>query len=441
MSSETVDLLRQLIRNACVNDGRVESGQEARSVATLTDFIGVEGEIFEPAPGRQSLVYRIRGSDPAAPSLALLPHIDVVPADAKGWTYDPFAAEIVDGFIYGRGAVDMLNVAAAMTWAVSPYLRGELTPRGDLIFAAVADEEAGGRYGAGALVEQRWDLVGADYVLTEVAYPKNEHSSSPAVPVAVGEKGVFWSILRASGTPGHGSLPYSSDNALEKLVRALHALIETPTPVSITDEWRAFVEAMELDQDLTQALVDPDRVDAAIDDLAMTDRNLARYAHAMTHLTISANEAAAGVKGNVIADRARAGLDIRALPGTDRAGVDIHLGKAMGSSRDEIEIEPIKDSEATISPTNNPLWEAIADGVEDLEGHRQLLPTMMSVGTDARFFRHRGSIAYGVGLFDERMSFGQMLSWFHGHDERVTVASVEMTAQLYQRILHHFCGS
>lgn len=438
MSSETVELLRQLIRNACVNDGTVESGQEARSVATLVDFFGVEGEIFEPAPGRQSLIYRVQGSDPSAPSLTLLPHLDVVPADPKGWTHNPFEAMVSQGFVYGRGAVDMLNVAAALASAVRPYLRGELTPRGDLIFAAVADEESGGRYGAGALVEERWDLVGAEYVITEVAYPKT--SAGAAVPVAVGEKGVFWSILKATGTPGHGSLPYASDNALEKLVRALHSIIETPTPVAITEEWRSFVEEMDLEDELKRALVDPDGVDGAIDDLAAVDGDLARYAHAMTHLTISANEAVAGVKGNVIADRARAGLDVRALPGTDRAGVDAHLAKAMGSGRDEIEVVPIKDSEASISATDNPLWEAIADGVEEMEGHRELLPTMMSVGTDARFFRHRGSIAYGVGLFDERMTFAQMLSTFHGHDERVSTESVEMTARLYQRILHHFCG-
>src|SRR5687768_12392760 len=104
-----VALLQELIRNKCVNDGSPDSGQEVRSVRTLVDFIGVEGEVFEPVPGRQSLVYRVPGHDPEAPSLALVPHLDVVPVDPAGWSRDPFEAQIDDGFVYGRGAVDMLN--------------------------------------------------------------------------------------------------------------------------------------------------------------------------------------------------------------------------------------------------------------------------------------------------------------------------------------------
>ncbi|HET7846124.1 MAG TPA: M20/M25/M40 family metallo-hydrolase, partial [Acidimicrobiia bacterium] len=120
MSHDAVELLQTLIRNRCVNDGTPESGFESRSVATLTEYLDVEGQVVEPMPGRQSVVYRVPGADPEAPSLALVPHLDVVPVDPAGWSVDPFAAEIVDGFVYGRGAVDMLNVAAAMTVAVRP---------------------------------------------------------------------------------------------------------------------------------------------------------------------------------------------------------------------------------------------------------------------------------------------------------------------------------
>lgn len=440
MTSEPVGLLQELIRNACVNDGTPESGYEHRSVETLLDFFGVEGEIFEPAPGRQSLVYRIAGVDPDAPALALVPHLDVVPVDPEGWSRDPFAGDIVDGFVFGRGAVDMLNVTAALAWAVRPYVRGDLQSRRDLVFAAVADEEAGGVHGASALVEQRWDLVAAEYVLTEVAYPKTTYSSTPAVPVTVGEKGVFWSILRTGGRPGHGSAPYGSDNALAKLVEALYGILQAPLPVGIIPEWAELVESLDLDPFLKEALTDPDRVDDAIDELAVTDPLFARYAHALTHLTLSPTEARAGVKANVIPNRARTSLDIRALPGMDRDFIDSHLRKSMGAVQDEVDIEPFKDTEATISGRGNPLWEAIADSVEDLEGHRSLMPTLMTVGTDGRFWRKKGAIAYGVGLFDDRMSFTEMLSWFHGHDERVTVASVDRTASLYERVLHHFCG-
>ena len=368
----------------------------------------------------------------------MVPHIDVVPVDESGWTQDPFGAEIVDGYVYGRGAVDMLNVTAAMAVAAHPYITGELAPEGDLVFAAVADEEGGGRYGAKLLVDQKWDLVNADYLLTEVAYPPLAHTTEPVIPVAIGEKGAFWSALKATGTPGHGSAPYGSDNALRKMVAALDGIFETPAPVSITPEWAAFVSALSLSDRLKEDLTDPDQVDNAIDDLALTDPLFARYAHALTHLTISPNMLDAGMKSNIVAANAEASVDIRALPGMDRGFVDSHLMKAMGSARDDVEIVPIQDKESTISTMDNPLWEAISDSVEDLEGHRNLLPAMMNVGTDARFWRPKGTVAYGVGRFDDRMTFSEMLALFHGHDERVSVESVRRTTELYDQVLRRF---
>jgi acetylornithine deacetylase/succinyl-diaminopimelate desuccinylase-like protein len=436
--STVIELLQQLIRNRCVNDGNADTGHEVRSVATLVDYLGTPGEVFEPIPGRQSLVYRIEGSDPTAPSLALVPHLDVVPVDPAGWSVDPFAAEIVDGVIYGRGAVDMLNVTAAMAVAVRPYLTGERKPRGDLVFAAVADEEAGGRLGALHLVEDRWDLVAADYFLGEVAYPGIETGEHRAVPVSIGEKGAYWSVLQTAGTPGHGSAPYGTDNALHKMVSALSGLIGAPSPAAITGEWVGFVENLGLDPESVRRLTDIDQLDAEIDRIAAEDPAMARYIHAATHLTISANVLDAGSKTNVVADHAHAGIDIRGLPGMDREFVDAHLRKSMGAGADQIEILPVMDGDATVSPVGNALWQAIGDSVEELEGHRNLAPTLMTVATDARFWRARGTICYGVGLFDDRMTFSEMLALFHGHDERVSVASVERTTALYQKVLERF---
>lgn len=436
--SSVIDLFQQLIRNRCVNDGSPESGQEAVSVATLIDFFGIEGEVFEPAPGRQSLVYRVQGSEPTAPSLALLPHLDVVPADPSGWSVDPFGAEIIDGFVYGRGAVDMLNVTAAMAMAARPYLTGEKKPRGDLVFAAVADEEAGGPLGAMPLTRDHWDLVGVDYLLTEVAYPALGQGERRSVPVSIGEKGSFWSILKTHGLPSHGSAPYGASNALHDMVSALTGVIDTESPADISEEWSRFVEHLGLGPESTARLTDVDQLDDEIDRIASIDPALARYIHAATHLTISANVLHAGVKTNMVADKAHAQVDIRGLPGMDRHFVDTHLRKAMGTGADRVEIVPVMDSLPTVSSIGNPLWEAIGDAVEELDGHRNLAPTMTTVATDARFWRERGTIAYGVGLFDDRMGFSEMLSLFHGHDERMSVASVERTAALYEVVLERF---
>ena len=150
-TAEATALLQQLIRNACVNDGTPESGQEARNVDVLSDLLtvpGVELQTFEPLPGRSSLVARIEGSDPAAPALLLMGHTDVVPANPDGWQRDPHGGELVDGVVWGRGAVDMLNLTTTMALATRNLARSGWRPRGTLVYLAVADEEAGGTHGA-----------------------------------------------------------------------------------------------------------------------------------------------------------------------------------------------------------------------------------------------------------------------------------------------------
>jgi acetylornithine deacetylase/succinyl-diaminopimelate desuccinylase-like protein len=332
----------------------------------------------------------------------------------------------------------MLNVTAAMATVFRPYLSGERRLPGDLILAAVADEENSGILGAKYLVENHWEMVAADYLLTEVAYPSLPTSTGPVYPVSVGEKGPYWTTLHSRGSPGHGSAPYGSANALRSLTEALHGLFSTPMPVAITDEWREFVAGLDLAGDIGDALVDPDRIDEAIDRLATEDPTFARYVHAATHLTVSPNKATGGVKANVVPDAAMAEVDLRALPGMDRHTVDEHLRKAMGSAADDIEVVPMADHPPTTSPRGNPLWDAIVDGIEAHTGSRRVVPALMTVATDARFFRRRGTVAYGAGLFDDRIGFGEFLSLFHGNDERVSVESVERTTDLLESVVARF---
>jgi len=438
LKDPVIDLLQELIRNECVNDGSVSSGYEERSVRTLMDFFGVDGIVVEPSEGRQSLVYRIQGSEPTSPSLALVPHLDVVPANASAWTVDPFSAEIKDGFVYGRGAVDMLNIVASMAVAFKPYLTGEKRAKGDLIFCAVADEEGGGRFGAHRLVRDHWPLVEASYVLTEVAYPGLPGKSGRTVPVSIGEKGSYFTKLKFSGVAGHGSAPYGADSAAERMVEALQGIIDAPTPVQMTEEWFEFPEMLDLNVEVLGALTNPDRLDEAIDLIAVDDPLLARYIHAATHLTISTNYVRAGNKANIIADRATAVLDIRTMPGMDRVFVDNHLLESMGSGSAGVEIVAVSNDDSTVSSAETPLWEAIRDSVDAVEGHRNLVPVLATVATDARFWRRKGAVVYGVGIYDEATSFSEMSSLFHGDDERVSIESVRRTTSLYEKVLERF---
>lgn len=434
--SDTVELLQALIRNECVNDGSTISGFESRSVGTLVDYFGRAGEAFEIAPGRTSMAYRLEGHDPSSPALMLMGHTDVVPVNVEGWSRDPFGAEIDDGFIWGRGAIDMLNLVASMAVVFKPLLRGNgKAPSGDLVFLAVADEEAGGGLGASPLVADRWDLVSCDYLLSEIAYPPVMTSGGLGFPIAVGEKGPHWTVLESTGTPGHGSVTYRSDNALEPMVAALHGLFTTASPAVITDEWKAQVDAMGLAPDLAAALTNVDEVDAAIDVLAASDPRWAAYLHACTHMTVSPNVVTGGVKTNMVPDAARAQVDVRTLPGQGRSDVDRFLEKAMGAAADHVTLTPTADHPANASNRTDPLWETIVDSIEAETGTRRVIPTMMPATTDARFFRTRGVAAYGVGLFDQRVSFPDFLSMFHGNDERVSIDSVESTTRLMQTIV------
>ena len=437
-AGEVVELLRALIRNACVNDGTPDGGHEYRSVATLQAYLGNEGAVVEPHPGRQSVVFRVAGTDPEAPALMLLPHLDVVPVNPAGWTHDPFAAEIDDGFVWGRGAIDMLNVTAAMAAVFRRYLTGELPPLpGDLVLAAVADEEAAGGLGVQWLLANRPDLVACAYVLTEIATPAL--SPGGGVPVTVAEKGPAWKILRTQGTPGHGSQPYGTDNALVPLAEAVALLTAAPTPVLISPEWVTFVSGMGLPDDLVGRLTDPDRVDAAIDELAELDAGLARWVHSCTHLTVAPTVLAAGTKHNVIPDLGEARLDIRIVPGQDETTVDDHLRKVLGPALHErIEFEDDSRFPPNASPSSGPLWDAIGDAAELITGSRRRLPMLIPVTTDARFFRTRGAVAYGVGLFDDRMTFGEMIRLFHGHDERVSLGSMDLTTRLLEATIARF---
>src|SRR6266478_7198693 len=217
IETQSTELLRTLIRNGCGNTGEAAASHEDRSVAALEDFFagsGLSCERYTSEPGRMSLLTRIEGSDPKAPTLLLMGHTDVVPVNPSGWERDPFAAEVVDGVVWGRGATDMLHITATMAVATRRLAKSGFKPRGTLIYLAVADEEAGSIYGASYLTREKFDAVKADYVITESGGVPIPARSGIKLPVTVGEKGVNWRRLVIKGTPGHGSMPFRTDNAL-----------------------------------------------------------------------------------------------------------------------------------------------------------------------------------------------------------------------------------
>ena len=254
-----------------MNDGTVASGKETRSVELLAGYLAGAGdhEVFEPQPGRTSLVTRIEGSDPNAPSLLLMGHTDVVPVNPDGWSRDPFGAEIVDGFVWGRGAVDMLNLTASQAVAFRRLADSGFRPKGTLIYLAVADEEAQGVWGAHWLLDHERDAVYADYVLTESGGFQIPTPSGTRLPVLVGEKGTFWSKLTVRGTPGHASQPFRTDNALVTAAEVVRRLAEYEPVTQIHDRVATTSSrASHFDAEITAALLHPDEFRGALAETA-----------------------------------------------------------------------------------------------------------------------------------------------------------------------------
>lgn len=365
LTADAVELLQALIRNSCVNDGTVASGQEVRSADVLQTYLegsGLDVERFESEPGRASLVARIEGSDPGAPTLCLMGHTDVVPVNPATWDEDPFGGEVIDGEIWGRGAIDMLNITATMATTFRDLARSSYRPRGSLVYFAVADEEAGGHYGAEWMVEHHWDAVACDYLLTEIGgWSRVAPDGRRRVVVMVGEKGIAWRRLRVTGTPGHGSMPYGSDNALVTAAEVVRRLAAYRPAPYLDELWRAQVETMHLTDDLRADLLDPGRIDEA---LAKLPPRVAASCHAQTHTTFSPNVAHGGSKTNVIPDEVLLDVDIRTVPGETAADVDAHCAAALGDLAHKVEVLSIFNEEPTRSPTANPLWQAVTTGVQ-----------------------------------------------------------------------------
>ena len=436
LGKETADLLAHLIRNQCVNDGTPESGFESRSADVLAQYLGDTGldlERYEARPGRENLVARIEGTDPNAPTLLLMGHTDVVPVTPESWRRDPFGGEIIGDEVWGRGAVDMLNLTATMAVSFRALARSGYRPRGTLVYLAVADEENTGTWGADYLLENEHDAVAADYVVTEAGGFQMPTPRGPRLPVIVGEKGSYWCRISVHGTPGHASQPFRTDNALVTAAEIVRRLAEYRPPTVIHDTWRRFIEGVDFGPEWNARLLDEETLHDFCEELPI---GLARQAHACTHTTFAPTIIHGGTKTNVIPDQIDIEVDIRTLPGQKSADVQKMLADALGDLAQHVDVTPFDENVSTASPTDTPMWDAMARVSSKLVEGSALVPFLTVGATDARFFRRKGKVAYGFGLFSRKISFDDYASMFHGNDERVDVESLVLSARLWELLAH-----
>ncbi|TAM86934.1 MAG: M20/M25/M40 family metallo-hydrolase [Jatrophihabitans sp.] len=420
---EAVDLLCDLIRFNTSNPTHPER-PAAEWVAGKLDEVGVASRIIESEPGRASTVARIDGADPSRPPLLIHAHLDVVPAEPAEWSVNPFAGEIRDGYIWGRGAVDMKDMDAMVLALVRDWARSGRKPPRDIVLAFVADEEAGGRQGAHYLVDHHADLFAdCTEAISEVGgFSVSLDRQTRLYLIQTAEKGINWLRLKASGRPAHGSLLHP-DNAVTRLAAAVSRIGAHEFPVVLTDTVRALVESIAT---VTGLDLDPERPEDWLPRLG----GMARMIGAALRNTANPTRLAAGYKENVIPSSATATVDCRYLPGQGDAllaTIDELLGEG-------VEREAIVTDIAVETTFDGALVDAMCAALraEDPAGHP--MPYLMSGGTDAKSFSLLGMRCFGFSplLLPPDLDFSAL---FHGIDERVPVEGLRFGVRVLDRFL------
>ncbi len=440
---DTIILLSELIQNKCVNP----PGNEMKSIQTIQRFLqerDIESQVFESAPNRGNLVARIPGANNDPKMMFGPAHVDVVPVkNPDDWKVDPFSGTVKDGYIWGRGALDMLFIVATQVQAFVKLHQETFQPNGDLILLIVADEEAGGSYGANWMLKNHPTLVQTDFLVTE----SGGISLTPGkIAFMIGEKGGAWKRISFKGTPGHGSMPFGSDNAVVKAAEAIKRISKYNPPV--TSEYLDYL-AKGLDLGIVQRLMltNTKVLSFTLNDLKKRDPQMARVVHGLSRMTMSPNIVKGGSKVNVIPAEAYIDVDIRTLPKQDDNYVITHVKKALGSLAEEATIKSLSAEEGGFtsygnsSPATSEFVDAMEKAVQQELPNSSLVPFITPAVSDCRFFRGLGVESYGFSLFDPDTPMSHLADLAHGTDERVSIKTIELTQKVYYNLAKIFLQS
>src|SRR4051812_32319809 len=425
-TAEVVDLCRDLIRIDTTNYGD-ESGpgerKAAEHVATLLDEVGIPSELFELESGRTSLVaqWGARPGDEGA--LLLHGHLDVVPAAAEDWQVDPFSGEVHDGYVWGRGAVDMKDFDAMLLSVVRARTRAGAVPDRPIVLCFTADEEAGGHHGAQVLVDDhREHLAHCTEAVGEVGGFSTTIRGRRLYLIEAAEKGMAWMKLTARGRAGHGSM-INHDNAVTRLAAAVARIGAHDWPVRLTPTMRTLLASV---GELAGEEATPENAEALVEEFG----SAARMMGAVIRNTCNPTMLGAGYKVNVIPTEATAHVDGRFLPGFEEEFFAT-LAALVG---EDIEVEYVSKQPPWETPYDGALVDAMTRSILAEDDEAIVAPYLMSGGTDAKHFRKLGMRSYGFAplRLPANLDFTAL---FHGVDERVPVDALEFGARVFDRFL------
>lgn len=438
-TDETVQHLSRLIQAETVNP----PGNELPAILVIKDILEREGcgsqdfKIVESAPNRVNLIARLRGDGSQRP-LLLSGHVDVVPVEREHWTHDPFGGEVIDGQVWGRGALDMKGFLAMYLQIFLQVRRQQLPLKRDLILAAIADEEAGFTYGSKFLVEQHQDLIDAEYGLTEGGAMTVYMGNTKLYMIQVAEKGVCWLRMTAHGKPGHGSLPHD-ENAVFYLAQALDRIRKAGhLPIHITPTFQSMLKTAsgQIRSPLGRmagVLGNPSVVNLL---LRMTKGRSKSMLTALTTNTCTPTVLCAGTKTNVIPSEAEVHLDCRRLPGQSPEDVMREIQAITG---DRVTLEPIKISAGAEVSTDTPFYRLLESSTRQMDHEGIVVPFLMPGGTDACQYQRAGIKVYGFtpGLLPPDYP---LISLGHGHDERLPVSFIGSGLPVMWNVVREFCA-
>ncbi|GGP65203.1 M20/M25/M40 family metallo-hydrolase [Saccharothrix coeruleofusca] len=427
---EVVSLASELIRIDTTNTGDPATvvGERAAAewVAEKLAEVGYETTYVESgAKGRGNVIARLAGGDPSRGALLVHGHLDVVPADASEWSVHPFSGAVQDGYVWGRGAVDMKDMVAMSLAVARRFKRDGIVPPRDIVFAFLADEEAGGLFGAKWLVENRPELFeGVTEAISEVGgFSITLKDDVRAYLVETAEKGIRWLKLRVRGTAGHGSMIHR-DNAVAKLAAAVTKLGQHRFPIVLTPSVREFLDGV---SEITGLEFPEDDIEGAVGKLGA----LSRMIGATLRDTANPTMLSAGYKANVIPSVAEATVDCRILPGREEA-FDRELAELLGPEveREWIGLPPVETT------FDGALVDAMVASISAEDPGAKVLPYMLSGGTDAKSFQRLGIRNFGFAplKLPADLDFSGL---FHGVDERVPVDALRFGVRVLERFLRN----
>lgn len=442
VEEEVTTLLTELIRIDTTNPPGNET-PAARFLAETLEKDGLKCEIIESSPGRGNVVTRIPGTG-EKPNLLLLSHLDVVPAVAKEWMVNPFSGLVKDGFVWGRGAIDCKSLTAIETVVMKLLVRNRVKPKGDIIFAATADEEKGGDAGVGWLVKNHPEKIKAEYVINEGGGDSYPIMGRHVFRIQTAEKGVMWLKIKAKGIPGHGSVPGVADNAVLRMANVAVKLGTYKAKIKLVPTVKRFLEGLGRQNvspwNLLKVLVaNPSIADDILDKMAKEKKAIAESIRAMLRITIAPTIVHGGIKENIIPSECEGIFDCRILPGQTKETLLDEIKIVLADVEiEKLSFEFIQAGEPTESPIETPLFRMMEETLKEFEPDCMVVPFMVTGGTDSRFLRQIGSVCYGFQPLKVDIPYDEYAKLVHGIDERISIENLVFGVSVLYRLVEKF---